>query len=314
MKPDSFASAYSPPLTEQALQWLVDLHSGTTESPTWEAYLQWCEISPEHQQAAQAAERLWERLGSALERPSTPHRRLLPLALVVALGLAGGVFWQADQRGWMADQVTGLGEHRTLRLADGSHLELAPQTRVDIKLQGDRRVLHLYSGELFVQVAPDTQRPFEVHAATGRLRALGTGFDVRREGEQVRMVVTEHVVQVILDGDPQTTDVEAGHVVQYGPEGISRAQSVDVGAATAWRRDKLVFNQQPLGEVLAQIGRYRRGLIWVRDETMRDLPVTGILATDDPDAQLKLLERTLPLRVRLLPWLTVIERDDSRRK
>ena len=40
----------------------------------------------------------------------------------------------------------------------------------------------------------------------------------------------------------------------------------------------------------------------------------GIIATDDTDAQLKLLQRTLPLRVRLLPWLTVIERDDSPRQ
>ncbi len=304
----------SPLLTEQALQWLVDLHSGTAEAPTWDAYLQWCETSPEHQRAAHAAERLWESLGSALERPPGSSRRLLQLGLVVALGLAGGLSWQAEHQGWMADQVTGLGEHRRVTLADGSHLELAPRTRVDIDMQAGRRVLHLYSGELFVQVAPDTQRPFEVRAGRGSLRALGTGFDVRREGEQVRMVVTEHTVRVTLDGDPQTTDVEAGQAVQYGPDGLSRSQPVDVATATAWRRDKLVFNRQPLGEVLEQLGRYHRGVIWVRDNSLRDLPVTGIIATDDTDAQLKLLQRTLPLRVRLLPWLTVIERDDSPRQ
>lgn len=314
MTRDASVDKPSPLLTEQALQWLVDLHSGAAEAPGWEAYLQWCETTPEHQRAAHAAERLWESLGSALERPPAPPRRLLHLGLVVALSLAGGLSWQAGQHGWMADQVTGLGERRSMTLADGSHLELAPGTRVDIQLQDKRRVLHLYTGELFVQVAADTQRPFEVRAGRGNLRALGTGFDVRREGEQVRMVVTEHTVRVTLDDDPQTTDVEAGQAVQYGPDGLSRTQPVDVGTATAWRRDKLVFNRQPLGDVLEQLGRYHRGVIWVRDNSLRDLPVTGIIATDDTDAQLKLLQRTLPLRVRLLPWLTVIERDDSPRQ
>lgn len=311
---DVSPNANSPSLTEQALQWLVDLHSGTGEAPTWEAYLQWCETSPEHQRAAHAAERLWERLGSALERPPSQSRRLPVLGLVLALGLAGGLFWQSEQQGWMADEVTGLGEHRTVRLADGSRLELAPRTRIDIEMRSDRRVLHLYTGELFVQVAADAQRPFEVEAAKGRMRALGTGFDVRREGEQVQMVVTEHAVRVTLDDNLQSAEVEAGQGLQYGPDGLSPARSVDVTAATAWRRNRLVFNRQPLGEVLEQIGRYHRGVIWVRDDHLRGLPVTGIVATDDTAAQLQLLQRTLPLRVRQWLWLTVIEQDDSPRK
>lgn len=301
-------------LTEQALQWLVDLHSGDAEAPAWDAYLQWCETSPQHQHAAHAAERLWERLGSALERPPASSRRVPLLGLTIALSLAGGLYWQAQTQGWVADQVTALGEHRTLNLADGSRLELAPHTRVDIDLEGDRRVLRLYAGELFVQVAADAQRPFEVLAGNGRMRALGTGFDVRREGEQVRMVVTEHSVRVTLEGDAQAVDVDAGQAVQFGPHGLEDAQAVDIASATAWRRDRLVFNQQPLGEVLEQIGHYHLGLIWVRDNDLRRLPVTGVVATDDTHAQLQLLQRTLPLRVRQFPWLTVIERDDARQK
>ncbi|MCU1733574.1 MULTISPECIES: FecR family protein [unclassified Pseudomonas] len=311
---DASRNTSPPTLTEQALQWLVDLHSGLPEAPGWESYLQWCDTSSDHQRAAHAAEKLWDSLGITLERPPSAARRLPQWGLAVVLSLAGALYWQAGKQGWMADQVTGLGEHRSLTLADGSRLELAPRTRVDIEMEADHRVVHLYAGELFVQVAPDAQRPFDVLAGRGRLRALGTGFDVRRAGEQVHMVVTEHSVRVSLEDDSQTVDVEAGQAVQYGPDGLSRTQPVDVGAATAWRRDRLVFNRQPLAQVLEQIGRYHRGLIWVRDNDLRQLPVTGVVATDDTDAQLQLLQRTLPLRVRQFPWLTVIERDDSRSK
>ncbi len=295
-------------LVEHALQWLVDLHSGDDHRADWEAYLRWCETSTEHQRAAHKAELLWEQLGSALQRPSRP-RRLPVLGLVVALCLSSGLAWQAERQGWLADQRTGLGERRTVYLDDGSRLELAPQTRVDVDFEGNFRTLHLYSGELFVQVAPDARRPFEVEARSGRVRALGTAFDVRRTGDAVHLVVTEHAVRVRLaraDGE-QVAEVREGQALDFGDDGLSLPYSVDRSAETAWRRDRLVFNSRPLGEVLDRMRPYHPGVIWVRDDALRQLPVTGIVGTDDLDAQLKLLEEALPVRIRRLPWLTLIE-------
>ncbi|MDR0277336.1 MAG: FecR family protein [Paucimonas sp.] len=301
-----------PGLIDEALQWLVDLHSGSAGDHDWEQYQQWCERSAEHQSAALAAERLWERLGSALQRPA-PRRRAGPLlGLVLAIGLAGGGAWQAREDGWLADQRTGSGERRELRLDDGSQLVLAPQTRVDIHLEGDRRTVRLYAGELFVQVAPDPSRPFEVQAANGTLRALGTAFDVRRDGKQVRLVVTEHSVRVTREGAAGPTVVRQGQALGFDADGISPPHEVDTASLTAWRRDRLIFDRQPLGEVLDELSRYHRGLLWVRDPALRQLPVTGLFDTRDLDAQLALLEQSLPIRIRKLPWLTVVERDEQR--
>lgn len=301
-----------PGLTEEALQWLVDLHAGDASETQWDAYHSWGERSPAHQNAAANAERLWQSLGSALQRPKARQRGAPLLGLLLALGLAGGSYWQAQEAGWMADQRTAVGERRQLQLADGSQLELAPQTRVDIDLRGDRRVLHLYSGELFVQVAPDKARPFEVQAADGTLRALGTGFDVRRDGSRVHLVVTEHSVGVTRAGSAGQTVVKAGQSLTYDAQGVAAPRAVDASSATAWRRDRLVFDARPLGEVLDELGRYHTGLLWVRDPSLRNLPVTGLFDTRDLDAQLALLQQSLPIRVRKLPWLTVLELDENR--
>ncbi|MEE1925328.1 FecR family protein [Pseudomonas sp. 148P] len=301
-----------PGLIDDALQWLVDLHSGTASDDDWEQYQQWCERSAEHQVAAQAAERLWERLGSALQRPA-PRRRAGPLlGLALAIGLAGGTAWQAREDGWLADQRTAAGERRELRLDDGSQLVLAPQTRVDITLEGSRRTVRLYAGELFVQVAPDPSRPFEVQAANGTLRALGTAFDVRRDGPRVRLVVTEHSVGVTREGAAGPTVVREGQTLSFDADGISTPHEVDTASLTAWRRDRLIFDSQPLGEVLDELSRYHRGLLWVRDPALRQLPVTGLFDTRDLYAQLALLQQSLPIRIRKLPWLTVVERDEQR--
>lgn len=301
-----------PGLIDEALQWLVDLHSGSAGEDDWEQYQQWCERSAEHQSAALAAERLWERLGSVLQRPA-PRRRAGPLlGLVLAIGLAGGGTWQAREDGWLADQRTGSGERRELRLDDGSQLVLAPQTRVDIHLEGDRRTVRLYAGELFVQVAPDPSRPFEVQAASGTLRALGTAFDVRRDGSRVRLVVTEHSVRVTRKDADNPAVVREGQTLDFDADGISPPREVDSASLTAWRRDRLIFDRQPLGEVLDELSRYHHDLLWVRDPALRQLPVTGLFDTRDLDAQLALLQQSLPIRIRKLPWLTVVERDEQR--
>ncbi|WP_249673904.1 FecR family protein [Pseudomonas abieticivorans] len=309
---DSALDQPLPGLSEQALQWLVDLHGGTASAADWEDYQRWCERCVEHQLASESAERLWTNLGSALQRPVSRRRPGPRLALVMAMALAGGATWQAHEDGWMADQRTAAGERRQLQLADGSSLQLAPETRVDIQMHGDRRIVRLYAGELFVQVARDPSRPFEVQAGQGTLRALGTGFDVRREGAQVRLVVTEHSVGVTRPGTAGQTVVQAGQSLGYDDQGLSAPHSVDVDSATAWRRDRLVFDAQPLGEVLDELARYQRGLLWVRDPALRSLPVTGVFDTRDLAAQLALLQQSLPIRVRTLPWLTVVEPDERR--
>ncbi len=300
-----------PDLYEQALQWLVELHAEGAQSARWDDYLRWCETSPAHQRAAQTAERLWLGLGNTPRRPA--RKRLPMLGLALALLLGGGLYWQGQSQGWMADQRTAVGERRQVQLADGSRLELAPQTRVDVHFEHDRRVLRLYAGEVFVQVAADAQRPFEVEAQGGRMRALGTAFDVRRTQNTVQLTVTEHAVRVSLDDDAHVAEVHEGQGLHYGTHWLSQPRAIDVEAMTAWRRGRLVFDAKPLGKVVEALGRYHHGMILIRDADLRELPVTGIVNTDDPAAQLELLQRALPVRIRQLPWLTLIERDPTHR-
>lgn len=293
------------PLTEQALEWLVRLHSGRAQALDWDAYADWCQASPQQHAAALQAERLWTRLGSALQRPASSKRRLAMPGL--ALALLSALIWQGQGQGWMADEHTSVGEHRHIKLADGSQLDLAPQTRVDIDLKGDRRVLRLYSGELHVHVAADSSRPFVVEAANGSVRALGTGFAVRREGHQVRLIVTEHSVQVDQPGAGAARVVQAGQRLDYDENGLGSTVAIDADNATAWRRDRLVFDAKPLGEVLDELSRYQPGLLLVTDDRLRQLPVTGVFDTQDVARQLELLSASLPIRVRHFPWLTLVE-------
>ncbi len=63
---------------------------------------------------------------------------------------------------------------------------------------------------------------------------------------------------------------------------------------------------------MAEIGRYRRGGIFIFDEAVRRLPVTGSAEIGDVDAFLESIQLALPVTVTSVPGLTVIRRDPAR--
>lgn len=316
--PPASPDAPLDPLTERALEWLVHLHSGTETDQDWSDYQDWKTANAPQRRAADEAERLWERLGSALARkPRSKLRRISQLSMVLvalaATSFAAGLF--GAPASYFPDERTAVGELRTLTLPDGSRLELDSDSRVDIDFTDRRRRVVLYGGRIFVTVAPDRSRPFFVEAGGGTTRALGTAFAVGKDGDGVDVVVTEHAVRVAYpDGESgPSVEVRAGNQVGYAPQtGLEVPHPVDLGSRTAWRRGLFLFDSRPLGSVVAEMERYRRGRIVIAEEALKQLPVTGIFETGDTDSLLDAVSSALPVQVHRLPWLTVIRRDPAR--
>ncbi|MPY73888.1 MAG: DUF4974 domain-containing protein [Alphaproteobacteria bacterium] len=305
------------PLTETALEWLVTLHSGEAQPKDWADYETWRTAAPERAAAALAAERLWRSLGPAATPRKPPAGKLLALAaFAVCLAAALMSYGLFDVRSeFFADVRTAVGERQTVTLADGSRLELDTGTSVGIDLGGAERRLTLHRGRIHVAVSPDRTRPFVVAAAGGTVQALGTAFDVRRDGDVVQVVVSEHAVRVAypdLPGGP-TAEVAAGDMTRFGPDiGIEAPRLANLSRLGAWRRGLLVFDDRPLGEVAAEMARYRGGAIVIADAALRARPVTGVFDTEHADALLDALETSLPVQIYRLPWLVVIMPDTAR--
>ncbi|WP_029002986.1 FecR family protein [Azorhizobium doebereinerae] len=317
MTPDALDAPLDP-LTERALEWLVYLHSGAETDADWSAFHDWKAATPAQRQAAETAEQLWDGLGTALNRKrraKAARATLLSLGLLALLagGFAAGVF--GPPASYFPDARTAVGERRTLTLADGSQLELDAATSLDIHFTAGQRRLTLFGGRIFVAVAPDPARPFLVEAAGGTTRALGTAFEVSRDRDLVDVVVSEHAVRVAYPDAASGTsvEVEAGSEVSYAPAtGLARPHPTDLANRTSWRRGLMLFDSRPLGDVVGEIERYRRGRILIVDGALRQLPVSGMFETADTDALLDALAEALPLKVDKLPLLTVIRRDPAR--
>jgi transmembrane sensor len=300
------------PLIEEALRWLVVLRDKSADEADRRAFDRWRTADPAHEAAWQRAQAVWQRadiLGPhprsrrSVPRPWT-RRRWLQAAAVGAVAIPAGVlFLRSDL---LADFRTAAGERRTFALADGSTVELAGASALAVSFSADIRHLHLIEGEAFFDVAPEPGRPFVVEAGAGRTRALGTAFDVKPGDGSVDVAVSARKVSVSIEGGPPTI-VEQGRTVRYTADRIQPARAADLRTVEAWRRDRLVFQEAPLGEVIADLQRCRGGRILLTDARLRDLKVTAVFDTRQADAALATIASTLPIRLhRFTDWLVVL--------
>src|SRR5690606_37958963 len=105
----------------------------------------------------------------------TADRRPAPrfwYALAASLLLTiASITWYSFQRGVHA---TGIGEQRSLALADGSRIELNARSRIKIRYTDQQRRVELLEGQAFFDIASDKNRPFIVDTGGSSIRAVGT--------------------------------------------------------------------------------------------------------------------------------------------
>ena len=90
--------------------------------------------------------------------------------------------------------------------------------------------------------------------------------------------------------------VEAAQLA-IDPQGLGDVRPFDAEAETAWRRGKLIFEDRPLAQVVADVNRYRAGRIEVMDKKLLSMRVSGVFDVGAPDRALEAIRQTLPVRV-----------------
>lgn len=340
------ASAIPDAIAEQAADWIVRLTAGdaTEQAHTREAFESWKRENPLHAEAAADLQQVLGRL-DAVRAVSGGHpgpaqaaiaaglkegtarraRRIATtLAIVFLLGLPVWLGLQHYTPGYLlADLRSGTGQWETRTLVDGTRVTLGSGSAVNLRFDAKRRVLDLVRGEILVDVAHDTERPFLVETADGSIRALGTQFTVDRRDDATVLTMLQSKVAVQTasqrarnrsDGGDRTV-VEAGERVRIMADGLGPIEHVDTfGIADAWQTHQLVARKQPLTDVLDELERHRPGRILYDRDRLAGIDMTVVLPLDNTDQALQLLVDSLPaLRVRkLTPWLVLVDRQPDR--
>lgn len=306
---------------DAAIAWQLTLDSSSPLER--EEFTKWHAANEEHARA-------WRQLGMLDQRFSVANgparsallqsregirRRVRKLgsglaSVVAVMGLAlfaGDRYLPVDY--WLADQRTATGEQRTLRLADGTVLNLNTHSAVDVRFDDKRRLIVLQEGEILVETGHGDARPFIVETREGSMRALGTRFLVKREEQGTRLSVLQSAVAAHAESNPEEQILHEGQQVLMRSDGLDPILALNPGA-DAWTRGMLVVDNARLEDLVHELSRYRRGYLGVAPE-VADLRITGSFPLHDTDKALSALLPTLPVQIEQHTpyWVTVTKAD-----
>jgi len=306
--------------TDAAVDWLMRRSAGPLAPADVEAFEAWLAEAPEHRQAYEDVEWIWSTAAAAEGQPRVeaqrrrvlagvewghPRRRAFAAAVVaVVLGLGGFGIHVITGPKPLATQSfrTAVGQQATVTLPDGSAVTLNTDTVVRTRADADRRLVYLDKGQAFFKVAHDRRHPFIVNAAGRTVTALGTAFDVRLEDGGVKVVLVEGKVRVesrarspmqippnaqtggaapAVAPVQQATEMSAGSQLMASNDADWRLTRVDTARETSWLHHQIVFDDDALGDIVAEMNRYTERKMVVDDPLLARRRLSGIYTVGD---------------------------------
>lgn len=290
---------------EEAAHWFAELAAGEVDPATRSAWERWLQADPRHGVAWARVEEISARFSGlpvsgrvALARRETLERRraLKVLGLVfggLALGWNRGDDWRWGQG---ADLSTAVGEIRAFDLAAGVRVWLNTDSQLAQEAPDGWRLLR---GEALFE-GQGGAAPLTLETVAGRVR-LGPGCcGVRGRDEGVEVAAYAGTFQ-LLPRQARPQPLAEGARALLTPVAVLPLGRVDPGRQL-WRQGRLAVDDWPLAALVAELGRYRPGLLSCA-ATVANLRVVGSYPLDDTDRALAALADSLPVRVeRRLPW------------
>ncbi|MEN0035527.1 MAG: FecR domain-containing protein [Cellvibrio sp.] len=315
------ASAIDPQVRRQAIYWYVLLSSGEATEAERSDCEHWRSAHPQHADA-------WARLdavrgnllSSVAGAPSSiaiptltalgaKRRSVVKGMMWLALGAGGSALMWREQpwQTYLADFKTGRGEQREFKLADGSLVILNTATQVNQHYDSNVRRLQLLHGEIIIQTGKlETEaRSFEVLTRHGRIKALGTRFIVRDMESHTQVTVLEHAVEITPQDSTATLQLNAGQQIRFDKQATNSPETMAPNAE-AWAQGSLVVNDWSLSKVIAELARYRTGVLRCSPAASA-IRVSGVFPLKDTDRALAILVGRFPIRLASMSryWVSV---------
>lgn len=313
---------------ETAEDWLARMSRPGVDARDQDGFMAWLEADPDHLRQYEAAKadsaaleplrgvfagdlaRLKPQPGRARGRVAGWPRLPVAAGLLAATLGAAILIWPAlrsapPSRGQLYQSAPT--QILDVTLADGSRVTLDADSAIRVALSDDVRRVELERGAAYFEVAHEADHPFQVTLAERRVIVTGTRFvtALNQGGGEVSLLEGRVAVGV---RDAAGPDALAGAVhllpgqrLRLQPGAAGRPETMDVEAATAWRKRRLVFRDTPLSEIVTAAGRYADQPLVVADPRLARIRVTVVLPLSGEDALIERMDRLLPISVEETP-------------
>lgn len=305
-------------LWDEALDWLLLIEAAPKDADLRTGLAQWLARGPAQKAAYAKAQNVWRLTGGVPRSGRTPQRsiprpgRRAPrwiAAATIAAGLVLAVlpYLRAQV---LADYRTAVGETRAVTLPDGSVVTLDSDSAIDVGdglgKVGDRTVT-LLAGRAYFEVAHDGA-PFAAIAEDVTVQVHGTAFDLGLAESGITVALERGAVS-LAGPDGANANLRPGEQAVFDRRQHSwQIGRIGVEDIAAWRAGQLIVHNATIAEVVAELDRYRSGLILVQDRALATRKVTGVFDLRDPAAALRALLQPFGGRITALtPYLLIVE-------
>ncbi|AHE53267.1 FecR family protein [Sphingomonas sanxanigenens] len=299
---------------ERAIDWLIRQRDPAFDD--WMGFTTWLEADPEHARAYDRLAALDAGVTDDLRRdppslaPSQPPasvpagprpayrpgrvRRILTPLIGISAAAAALVAFVTTRPASTYEIATAAGEHRHIRLDDGSHIVLNGGAR--LRLDRDApRTAQLVRGEALFDIVHDRDAPFRVTFAGGTVEDLGTRFTIALAPQRIEVAVAEGAV-AYRAGGKSTVMLRPGQRL-IARNADAQVDRVAAGTIGAWATPLLRYRDARLSDVAADLSRALQVPVEA-DPALAEMRVTATIQLDlDVDRSMARLAPLLAVRV-----------------
>jgi transmembrane sensor len=310
----ALVSDISAEIRAEAAVWLARLRADDKSRADEAAFRLWLTKDERHATAFEAVTELWEVAGAAWNEPIAmpvprTNRRAL-LASVGSLAAAGVVaaVWQSATAGIYQ---TGVGEQKHAVLPDGSHVFLDTDSKIRLEFDRHTRNVTMERGRCNFHVRESDARPFMVDTTVNRIITRSSTFDVRRDGMDVCVVLTQGVAAIkSVRGGPQ-------HALKAGDRLVESARKIrldrpNLAPLLAWQTGQAIFDNETVTSAIREMNRYSEVKIAVDDATVGNLRLSGVYRVGDNAAFAHSIATLLPVILNIETNQVRLELDPAR--
>ena len=310
----------SPAARAQAAVWVARLHGPDRSDEVERGLRRWLADDPDHAAAFELLTDTWEKSARLRRRPMERvtswdrvgfrmsfSRAMLAAAVTFAFAVVATLFYMHHE-----GIVTGVGELRTVTLEDGTRVQLNTDTRIVVHYDKTARRVRLERGEALFEVASHRGWPFVVAADGREITALGTQFVVRRDEQDLAVILVDGKVAVTstearsnermqsdasIDTGAIAVDEESvpesrqrpahalssrtltlspGERVTFTHAAPPKIDRPTLARVTAWQRGQVAFDNTSLADAAAEMNRYSPQRIVIEDQSVAAIRISGI--------------------------------------
>src|SRR6056297_686363 len=224
---------------------------------------------------------------------SLSRKRWIWAAAAVALILFTSIFLLRQTTQIEPTLLADAGESITMvELQDGSNVTLRPNSQLYQNEISDQQLSYSLSGEALFEVTHNPDREFRVETSEGRVRVLGTTFNLSERNSKTDVYLIEGRIAFETIDLNQSVTLTAGEGATIQDLQLSEPFRFEETNVTSWTQSRLTFSERSAGSILDEL-EFHFGIEIEMEESMRSEILGGSITLEDREQSLNDLEIVL---------------------